>query len=77
MHVEDAAVFITPFTPDTLRTVMRDSSPKTSENLSQLSAVGAISNAATFHGKNTKGEKDVIGDATGKHRPLIHVVKQD
>ncbi len=67
MHVEDAAVFDSQFTPTSLRDTLVTSSLQQRENLNQLPAISAICNSATMtnvgDASETMGRK-IMGDAT-------------
>ncbi|KAF9481785.1 sodium-potassium ATPase [Pholiota conissans] len=71
MHVENLAIFDTPYESDTLRAILRNAEAPVQTNLSQVAAVGAICNSATFDNnvevnpdeKKIAG-KSIIGNAT-------------
>jgi len=74
MHVENFAIFDMVYDSNDIYNILAKSSPVIESNLSQLAAVGAICNSATFSendamksaihekGSDTKG---VAGNATG------------
>ena len=70
MHVEDVAVYDQTFTPHTLRENIANASRTVKENLTQISAISAICNAAVISADTTEKEaveKQIIGDATGNY----------
>ncbi|KAL6302232.1 sodium-potassium ATPase [Sparassis latifolia] len=69
MHVTHVAVLDDLFDPASYAPVIRDSPSATAANLAQISAVGAICNAAAFGGSTSsplekERERPVVGDAT-------------
>ena len=66
MHVESLAVYDKLYSSSDYRQTIAESSAEATVNLSQVVAVGAICNAATFGPTIAEKEQPVIvGDATG------------
>lgn len=73
MHVENLAVFDSVYESNAFRTVITNSDFPAENNLSQIAAVGAICNAATFDMDAASGSdekkvqgKGIVGNATGQ-----------
>jgi len=73
MHVENLAIFDSVYESNAFRTVITNSDPPVENNLSQIAAVGAICNAATFDVGAASGSdekkiqgKGIVGNATGQ-----------
>lgn len=80
MHVESLAVYDEFYVPSDYSQTVKKSSEEAAGNLSQVAAVGAICNAASFStASNEKEGVAVVGDATGMLlarrfiRSLFHV----
>lgn len=76
MHVENLAVFDTTYESNAFSSVVNQSEPPIESNLSQVAAVGAICNSATFDTDTSSSNSDekkvqgrgIIGNATGNIR---------
>jgi sodium/potassium-transporting ATPase subunit alpha len=70
MHVENIAVLDSTYESNAFRTVITNAEPPVENNLSQIAAVGAICNSATFDvgaGVDEKTQrKAIVGNATGQ-----------
>ncbi len=73
MHVENLAVFDTCFEARAFESSLSSAEPQVKSSLSQVTAVGAICNAATFDSDRTPSSsneklisnKGIVGNATG------------
>lgn len=73
MHVENLSVFDTTYESNAYQQVVNQSQPPVESNLSQIAAVGAICNSATFDADASSSNSDekkvqgksIIGNATG------------
>jgi len=74
MHVENLAIFDTCFEARDFESYLSNAEPQVKSSLSQVAAVGAICNAATFDSDRTPSSsseksisiKSIVGNATGK-----------
>jgi len=73
MHLENFAVFDTQFESKDFGPAISSAEPEAKSNLSQVVAVGAICNAATFNADpgpspsvEKSGGRSIVGNATGR-----------
>lgn len=69
MHVENLAIYDTVYESNAFHGVDAKGSTAVEHNVSQIAAVGAICNAATFEDSNLDEKKvtgrNIVGNATG------------
>ena len=73
MHVENFAIFDTQFESKDFESAISSAEPEAKNSLSQVVAVGAVCNAATFNTDTASsseveksGGKMIVGNATGR-----------